>query len=405
MNLFSRLLAIAALGLPATAHAAPTIDWNGYGSFLWSRLDDLAAVNGDTDLPYGEFGDLSNTSNESRLALQGELQLNDRLSGVVQLVSRAENDHNVDLEWAYLRWQVNADLTLRAGKLRRNASLHTDSYDIGYSYTGVRPPTSVYFSISPIYEGLNAVDLYYQSALGQYDFSAQLYAGSGEGNAEMLGVRTDYEERLAAGLTLALERDGTTLQFSHLRSDLDIQHPDLDAAYQGLIQMGFDDIARHYDFSDIDSRIFALGASKRLDSWELSAELAHSDFRDTLIPSIKGWNLTATKHFERMSLYAGYGEQSSDVSTRAADDIETLLSGITLPPGAPLPPIVQQLYAMINAVREQADRGRINRYIARVGGRYELDQQTAMKLEVEHIQNQASGKTGMLYSVSVDFVF
>lgn len=110
----------------------------------------------------------------SRLGGQFSYGLTDSLSATVQVVAKAEQDNwKLNLEWAYLAYQVNDQLTVRAGRLRPAAYMFSETLDVGYSYPWLRLPDEVY-SLMPV-SNMEGADVLFSVPLsfGSIDFQVQ----------------------------------------------------------------------------------------------------------------------------------------------------------------------------------------------------------------------------------------
>lgn len=83
--------------------------------------------------------------------VQANYQIRDNLEGVVQAVSRYRYDGSFrpELTWAFLKFEPNPQLTLRAGRVGTEFYMLADSRLVGYSYLPIRPPVD-YFGSLPI---------------------------------------------------------------------------------------------------------------------------------------------------------------------------------------------------------------------------------------------------------------
>ena len=114
---------------------------------------------------------------ESRLGLQVIARLNDQLSGTTQLVARAANGTQADLEWAYLTYKPSVNWTLQAGRKRLPLFYFSDFQDVGYAYGWLRPPPDVYGWDVVNYNGANAS---YQTHLSGWSLKADVFGGNEE---------------------------------------------------------------------------------------------------------------------------------------------------------------------------------------------------------------------------------
>lgn len=397
-------LALAIASLPFSAQSDITFDWHGYGTIGVSQFNGQEEINGDSRLPYGNFKSYTSEKPDSKLALQGSVQFSPRFSSTAQILARGTEDYELDLEWAYLRYQLTDSLTLRAGRLRRHSYLQSDNYDVAYSYQWVRPPTTAYLTIGPIYEAFESIDLYYQGSADTFDYSAQIYAGATDGTADMFGTESDYEEHLATGVTFLFETDTSQLHLSHHRSNFDLDYPGAEDVVNVLTALGYPDIGANYNFNDLDASVYGFGLRKEFGSWGLSTEYVLSDFGEAQIPTLTGWYATLNKNIGRVGWYAGYGVQSTKVSDNLQADIDAAAQA-EAGNGVQGQITAAALGIVADNLNQESDRQRIERSSIHFGMRYDFHQSAALKLEYEKLKNLLTNQSGSIYSLSLDFTF
>ena len=81
---------------------------------------------------------------ESLAGLQLKYQLTDKLSATAQAVVRASRPGKLDVDWAYLSYDVAPDTTVQVGRRRLPIYAYSDSVYIGYSLPWVRVPQDIY---------------------------------------------------------------------------------------------------------------------------------------------------------------------------------------------------------------------------------------------------------------------
>jgi hypothetical protein len=131
-------------------------------SFAATQLGDYFSFNGfgtlgivQTDTNQGQFvrDDESNGATthasfnvDSDLGLQGTVQPTTWLSGTVQLLSKERTEKNIDteVEWAYAKVEPVTGLAFLGGRMTLPMFLVSDSRDVNYANTWVRPPNEVY---------------------------------------------------------------------------------------------------------------------------------------------------------------------------------------------------------------------------------------------------------------------
>ena len=112
---------------------------------------------------------------DTRLGLQGSVMFNPQLSVTGQVVGRSARNGNVDLEWLYGSYKVTDKLTLQVGRKRLPILYYSESQDVGVSYPWVHLPPDLYGWQVVNYNGAN---LMYQSQLGNWTYTGELFAGS-----------------------------------------------------------------------------------------------------------------------------------------------------------------------------------------------------------------------------------
>lgn len=120
--------------------------------------------------------DESGTSNfDNVLGLQVGYQLSDKVDLVGQLVSAGQKDYQTNAEWAYVAYQHNDNVRLRAGRFAAPFYMYSESLRVGQAYPWARTPVELYFGI-PV-KSLDGIDVLYRLPVGDWNFDAQAYFG------------------------------------------------------------------------------------------------------------------------------------------------------------------------------------------------------------------------------------
>ena len=85
-------------------------------------------------------------STDSSLGIQIDASISPTLHATAQWIARdhSGNFFEQNLEWAFLRWLIDDDLTLRIGRLGVDVFLLSDYRNVGYAYPWMRPPHEFY---------------------------------------------------------------------------------------------------------------------------------------------------------------------------------------------------------------------------------------------------------------------
>jgi len=181
-------VAVLVLTLVVDARAAQTVDQ--YLTF--SEFGTLGAVHSD----YGQADFIGNVvqlrgagysgswsvTPDSDLGVQANLTLTDKLSGVVQVLSRDNSDGNFKpgLEWANLKYDFTANFSVRAGRMLLPTFQRSDVQNVGYALPWVRIPLE--FNYTDSAEHSDGVELLYRMKTGPVAHLLQAQAGYADEN-------------------------------------------------------------------------------------------------------------------------------------------------------------------------------------------------------------------------------
>ena len=157
----------------------------------------------------------------SKFGAQLSYGITDTVGVTVQATAKAQQDEwKANLEWAYLSWQTNDQLMLRAGRLRSPVYMYSESLDVGYSYPWLRLPDEVYSQVQVTnYEGVDAV---YTLPLSYGSVTFQVAGGQAKDRDyyaydEQFDI--DYGNLFGASVSLATNDFGT-LRIGYVEADI-----------------------------------------------------------------------------------------------------------------------------------------------------------------------------------------
>jgi hypothetical protein len=170
-------LTVAAGSAAANGSVADMSSYNGFGTAGVARSDTNRAeyVSGNQMAGATENFDYKT---DSKLGLQGTFAPTSWLSGTAQVLAEERNSSAIttQFEWAYLKVQPSADLSIRYGKMELPLFLVSDSRNVGYTTTWLRAPNAVYGeALFDTYEG---GDIIYKLELGKYTVTAHALLGT-----------------------------------------------------------------------------------------------------------------------------------------------------------------------------------------------------------------------------------
>lgn len=196
--------------------------FNGFGTIGFTHMGGEA--DGRSYGIQGQTNDKIRGDAVSKLAGQFQYGLTDDLSATVQVIAKADQDKwRANLEWLYAAYQVNDNLTLRAGRLRDPVYMFSETLDVGFTYPWLRLPDEVYSQVQITnYEG---VDLVYTRSLGLGDLTFQLGGGQAKDRKFFLidqKFDMDYDKVATVGVSLATPSYGT-FRVGYTEADLTLE--------------------------------------------------------------------------------------------------------------------------------------------------------------------------------------
>ncbi len=202
--------------------ASAQVSINGFATlgYTTSNADDLvfrSAIN-----RWPEEG--ANFKTESALGLQLNYQLSDDVDIVVQSLLENKNyDEFSDyFEMAFIRYQLNRNWSVRAGRINYNAYLLSEYLHVGYSYLWAAPPMEFYTPSSNL-SYIDGAEIQYRKSLSSGVLQAALAGGISKADVLNNGANYFFEYDYVFNASLSFEADlwtlkGTFSQFHGKRS-------------------------------------------------------------------------------------------------------------------------------------------------------------------------------------------
>jgi len=144
--------------IPYAAASESSLSLHGFGTLGLARSSsDQVEFVRDLSQPTG-IADHWSGLIDSVIGVQANWRLNPQVELVGQVVSRYHYDesHKPELMWAFAKWEPDARMSLRAGRIGADFMMAADSRLVGYSYLPVRP--SVDFFAPLFFSHFDGVD-------------------------------------------------------------------------------------------------------------------------------------------------------------------------------------------------------------------------------------------------------
>lgn len=198
------------------------VELSGFASFVVGRV-----IEGEeflADYPKtGIYDARLSLDPDTSLGVQLSSYFTDDFSLIAQAVVHGAEDYDPKIDWLYLNYYFTAEISAQAGRKRLPLYYYSDYFDVGYAYYWVRPPPDVYTWQITNYNG---VSLLYETAIGQWDTSVNLYYGSeeSEDNA-LLGLlfdaRVDETWKNMIGIVGTMANSWLELRLTHMQGLID----------------------------------------------------------------------------------------------------------------------------------------------------------------------------------------
>lgn len=195
---FAALLAAAlSLSTPTWSQQAgdqaPALTLRAFGTLGLARSSsEHAQFARDLSQPYG-VSDQWSGKIDSVLGVQANYRLHDKVEAVAQAVSRygAEDNFKPELSWAFLKYEPDARLSVRGGRIGTDFFMGADSRLIGYSYLPVRPSPDFFFTLMLSY--FDGMDVQVAKPMGEGVARAKLYVGHAREKIPVLNDILDFD--------------------------------------------------------------------------------------------------------------------------------------------------------------------------------------------------------------------
>lgn len=387
---------LAVLLLAAGVPAAHALDYTlgGYGTIGFANSDNRHAdYLVDAFKPNGPgYTRATSWDVDSRVGVQGAVQVTSTISAVVQVISEqdVDNSYRPSLEWANVKWQATPDLTLRAGRVVLPVFMATDSRRVGYANPWVRPPVEMY-SLVPVTHS-DGLDVIWRASVGGATNTLQALAGRSDAkfpNASGFDAG-EVEARDLFTVTDTVEVGFVSVRaiYGQARITIKAFQPYFDA-FRMFGAPGAA-LADRYDVQDREVEFVGLGASYDPGQWFLMGEAARFDTH-SVIGAKKAWYVSGGYRFGKFTPYATYAQ------IKAASP--------TSDPGLPvafLPAEAQPTAALLNGLLNLQLNLLPRQETASVGVRWDVMKNVALKAQYDHVDLD-EGSTGTFGNIQPGF--
>lgn len=161
----------------------------------------------------------------SKFGLQFTALFNDKFKAVTQLVGGYEvfndNDFYVQMDWAYLQYNVTNELDFQFGRFRLPSFYYSDYLDVNHAQPWVTPPEEVYFIVGDAFSNMDGIKGTYSYYFGDWTATTKLWFGSMNEQLNILTQEIDVAVQDVIGGNLQIGNDRFSVQGSLMRSIYD----------------------------------------------------------------------------------------------------------------------------------------------------------------------------------------
>lgn len=331
---------------------------------------------------------------DSILGLQVDARLTDDIDGTVQLVGkdRAEDSLEDAVEWAFLRYRLSPDWTLRAGRMGFDIYMLSEYRSLGFSYLWTRPPVEFYGPVA--FDSFDGVDITYSTQVGDGTMRAKLYSGKTKNNFLVLGTLQEIKLQPIYGASLSWESDRWQLRLSVApnRIDDNLQvfpgTEPLVEILQGLSPF-WPDTQRYIERMVVDDPYvyyYAAGVSFNDKPWVVQSEIAYVDADLGMFPAMVNGYLSVGHQFGETTLFGM-------VSTVQEEGDREVLSPAPVYPFPGMEMLNAQLAMMQQGMQTLFDATHLNQTTYSTGLRWDVRYDLALKMQLDHsrVDAYASG--------------
>ena len=402
------LLTGLAVGVVPIAKAEVELSWNGFGTFAGGYHDD-ASINGLPGAQYNGYDRGSSYDVDSKLGLQGTVQITESVSATTQIVTLGIEDYEPDVDWAYLAWDLSPEFRIRVGRLQAPAYRYSDYIRIGYAYPWIRPPVEVYSRDLLFFSEVDAVNLLYERYLDDWSIGIEAYYGNSSGDAEVIRNQTvDYKIRDDVGISLSGERDWFNFRVAYRRlphtmiGDTSLVQP----LYAGLRSVAafFPQVAAVADelsTDDIEVEFFSIALGVDYQNWLFDFEYIDVPVERSIAVDEQSWYALFGRRIDAYTFHYTYAERLRENSHDFSLPIRAqanLIAGSN-------PIVAGQLNELADGVDLAVSRAVTDHFSHTIGIRYDFDTTVAIKTEYQRIRDKNNNLSSNLISFAVDFYF
>lgn len=296
--------AVAQATAKQVADSSHQFEFAGFGTLSAYRGgDDVVGVKPDPRTPNSSHGEWR-TNGDTRLAGQARWQMTDRLEAVMQVLVQDDLAKRLRprTEWAYIGWSPAPAWTLRLGRQTLPFFWVSETRNVGYAQTAVRPMNTVY-SLNPgaAVDGLNLS--WVGDALGGL---VSLDLGGGTARVDLSSGSIDINR--SAVLVGGWRRGDWQVRAGVSSYAVDLKNSGAAALLNARGCANCNEVLAPRAALSSEGRLAYLGLVWQSHDWTFTAEGVVRDSNSLLVAKSAGWYAQASRRIGAWTPYVSVGQ-------------------------------------------------------------------------------------------------
>lgn len=312
---------------------------------------------------------------DTKAGLQGTAKIGKHFTATVQATTDHRFDHSYAprFEWANLKYQINEDLYVRAGRVVASVFMISDYRNVGYAQTMVRMPVEVYGQ-NPI-SYLDGIDAGYRQGVG--DGTLSVVATTGR-------VKTMSQPGLEVSghgwlLNFTYELGNSTYRIGYFENKVDLRGDTIDRMqlpfrFAPLVGVSY---AGSAPPSELKNKLLNLGYAYDNGTWLAQAEYIQARFSGNSLDS-NAWYAMGGYRTGKWTPFVAYARSITKTGPAMAQAVSA--GGL----------MGNQIAYGINLINAQTQGTLNNQQTISLGARYDVYKNIALKFQYDHIRKPGS---------------
>lgn len=317
---------------------------------------------------------------QSKLGLQMNAKFTPNVEAVLQVVSEENYSGNFKpaVEWANVRYKINNDWAVRAGRIILPVGMISEYRKVGYVNLAIQPNFDVYYTI-PAFNS-DGMDLTYTTEIKDYQLMVQgLYGNTTLRIPSYFGTQNINVAKLEniKGLNLTAEKNNTLMRLGYMKMDATYSGAAISQVFGGLRATNLPqalELVDRYENEKKYVEVIGAGFSTEQKNLIVQGEFIARNSAG-FISDTRAWYLQGGYRFGRFTPYIGYSQMKSVSPNTSQPNYGALSRGINL---------------LLNAVD-------YSQKTEMVGVKYDVMDNAVIKLQLDHIKPyEGSLRTGII---------